>query len=95
MEKYKKFAYFGISAITFIALLYLFFKYALGIIVPFAFAYLIVALARPLIDGMCKRRKIPKPLATIFVLSLSRFAITELTISPSLSIPYDMQIDVR
>lgn len=79
MEKYKKFAYFGISATTFIALLYLFFKYALGIIVPFAFAYLIVALARPLIDGMCKRRKIPKPLATIFVVSIILFLIIYLT----------------
>ena len=73
MEKYKKFAYFGISALTLIVLLYLFFKYALGIIVPFAFAYLIVALARPLIEGMCKRRKIPKPLATIFVVSIILF----------------------
>ncbi len=85
MEKYKKVAYLGISAISIIVLLYLFFKYAFGIIVPFAFAYLIVALARPLINGMCKRRKIPKPLATIFVVSIILFLFVYLL---SISISY-------
>ena len=79
MEKIKRVAYTGVGIITVIILSYLFFRYALGIFIPFVFAYLIVALTRPLIDGMCKRRKIPKSLASFFVISIILFLFIYLT----------------
>ena len=52
-EKYQKWAYIAICATIFAVFAYLFLKYALGIILPFAFAFLVVALARPLINKIC------------------------------------------
>ena len=80
MEKYKKIAYISISSVAIIALAYVLLKYALGIILPFAFSYLIVALARPIINKMCKRRRVPKPLASILVISILLFIIIYLTV---------------
>lgn len=73
MEKYKKIAYISISIIAILALVYIFLKYALGIILPFAFSLLIVALARPIINKMCSKRKIPKQFASMLVIFVLLF----------------------
>lgn len=70
MEKYKKFAYLGISSVLAIGLIYLFLKYALEILLPFIVAFLIVAMARPIINKINKKTKLPKPLVSIFVLCM-------------------------
>ncbi len=80
MEKYRKIAYISISTISVLILSYVFLKHALGIILPFAFSYLIVALARPVINKMCQKRKIPKPFASILVISIILFIIVYLTV---------------
>ncbi len=80
MEKYKKIAYISISTVAILSLAYVFFKYALGIFLPFAFSYLIVALARPIINKMCKKRRVPKPLASILVISIILFIVVYLTV---------------
>lgn len=87
MEKYKKIAYISISAIAILALAYVILKYALGIILPFAFSLLIVSLARPIINKMCSKRKIPKQFASMLVISillLLTIYITVITISYAL-----------
>lgn len=80
MEKYKKITYISISAVAILLLSYVFLKYLLGIILPFALSYIIVALARPIINKMCKNRKIPKRLASIIVISILLFLIIYLTV---------------
>ncbi len=80
MEKYKKTAYISISVLAVLALIYIFVKYALGIILPFAFSLLIVSLSRPIINKMCAKRKIPKPFASILVISALLFFIIYLTV---------------
>ena len=68
MEKYKKAAYVAISVAILIFLGYFFVKHTYNIFLPFLFAFLIVAMARPLINKICKKTKIPKPIVSIFVL---------------------------
>jgi len=80
MEKYKKITYISISILVLLVLSYIFLKYALGIILPFAFSYLIVALARPIINKMCSKRKIPKQFASILVISVLLFLVIYLTV---------------
>lgn len=79
MEKYKKIAYISVSTVAILLLSYVFLKYALSIILPFAFSFLIVALARPIINKMCKNRKIPKQFASILVISILLFIAVYLT----------------
>ena len=80
MEKYKKVAYVSISALAVIALSYVFLKYALGIILPFAFSLLIVSLSRPIINKMCSKRKIPKQFASMLVISVLLFLTIYITV---------------
>ena len=80
MEKYKRIAYISVSAVAVIALSYVFLKYAVGIILPFAFSYLIVALARPIINDMCKRRKIPKQFASLLVIIIILLVIIYISV---------------
>ena len=68
MEKYKKIAFCGISVVILVVLGYLFFKHTFQIFLPFLIAFLIVALARPIINKICQKTKVPKPLVSIFVL---------------------------
>ncbi len=68
MEKYKKITFYGLSVVFLVIFGYLFFKYAFEIILPFLVAFLIVAMARPLINALSKRTKIPKPVVSIFVI---------------------------
>ena len=70
MEKYKSFALKGACLLILAALIYLFFKLVVSIILPFAIAFLIVALARPLINKLCAKRKISKSVATVLVVTL-------------------------
>ena len=70
MEKYKKTVFYGLSVAILIVLGYVFFKYAFGIILPFLIAFLIVAMARPTINSLSKRTKIPKPFVSVFVISM-------------------------
>lgn len=80
MEKYRKITYISISILALVVLSYIFLKYALGIILPFAFSYLIVALARPIINKMCRKRKIPKQFASILVISILLFIVVYITV---------------
>lgn len=70
MEKYKKITFVGISVAILILVGYLFFKYALNIFLPFIVSFLIVAMARPIINKIAKHTKIPKSIVSIFVLSM-------------------------
>lgn len=70
MEKYKKITFVGISVAILILIGYLFLKYALNIFLPFIVAFLIVAMARPIINKISRHTKIPKPIVSIFVLSM-------------------------
>lgn len=80
MEKYKKITYISIFTVAILLLSYVFLKYLLGIFLPFALSFLIVALARPMINKMCKNRKIPKQLASILVISILLFIIVYVSI---------------
>ncbi len=70
MEKYKKVTYIAISIVIFTLLGYFFFKYAFGIILPFLTSFLVVALSRPIINKIAKKTTLPKPIVSIFVLSM-------------------------
>lgn len=70
MEKYKSFALKGGCVLILVALAYLFLKLALGIILPFAIALIIVFISRPIINKLCSKRKISKPVASVFVVSI-------------------------
>lgn len=70
MEKYKKITFIGISVAILVLIGYLFLKYALDIFLPFIIAFLIVAMARPIINKIARHTKISKPIVSIFVLSM-------------------------
>lgn len=70
MEKYKKITFIGISVAILILATYFFLKYALNILLPFIVAFLIVAMARPIINKIANHTKISKPIVSIFVLSM-------------------------
>lgn len=70
MEKYKKITFIGISVAILVLIGYFFLKYALDIFLPFIIAFLIVAMARPIINKIARHTKISKPIVSIFVLSM-------------------------
>ena len=70
MEKYKKITFIGISVAILVLIGYLFLKYAIDIFLPFIIAFLIVAMARPIINKIANHTKISKPIVSIFVLSM-------------------------
>ena len=74
MEKYKKIVFYGLSVVFLVILVFLFFKYAFEIILPFLVAFLIVAMARPTINALSCRTKIPKPVVSVFVILMLALA---------------------
>ena len=71
MEKYKKTAYIGINIVIYLLLAYITLKYALGIILPFAISFLIVALCRPLVDKISRHTRVPKSVISLFVIGIT------------------------
>ena len=80
MEKYKRITYISVAILALLTLSYIFLKYLLGIFLPFAISFIIVALSRPIINKMCKRRRVPKKFASILVISVMLFLIIYLTV---------------
>ncbi|MBQ8546539.1 MAG: sporulation integral membrane protein YtvI [Clostridia bacterium] len=70
MDKYKKIAFGALCVVILIVLGYIFFEYVFEILFPFIVAFLIVAMARPLINKLQKKTKIPKPVVSVLVLSI-------------------------
>lgn len=68
MEKYKKIVFWGLSVVILIVLGYLFFRYAFSLLLPFIVSFLVVAMARPLINKLSKKTKLKKPIVSIFVI---------------------------
>ncbi len=68
MEKYKKIAFGGLCVVILVIIGYFFFEYVFGLLFPFLVAFLIVAMARPLINALSKRTRVPKPIVSLFVL---------------------------
>ena len=71
MEKYKKVVYIFLIAVIILLLFFIFFKYILGIVLPFLISYLVVSMVRPLIDKICHKTKASRAFVTIFVLFLA------------------------
>ena len=67
VEKYKKITFWGLCVVIFLILGWVFFKYVFDIIFPFLVAFLVVAMARPIINSLAKRTKVPKPIISLFV----------------------------
>ena len=70
MEKYKKLIYYFLLGIIGIALVFIFFKYILRVLLPFILSFLIVSLVRPIIDRICKKTKASKFFVTMFIIFL-------------------------
>lgn len=70
MEKYKKLAFGGLCVVILIILGYIFFKYVFELILPFVISFLLVAMARPLINKISAKTRIKKPIVSIFVISM-------------------------
>lgn len=47
-----------------------FFRYAFGAVLPFLLAYLLSRLIRPVVDGLCRRRRIPRSLVAAIAVVL-------------------------
>ena len=73
MEKYKRVAIIGASVILILAAIYLFVKYALGIILPFLFAFLIAFISRPLVDRVCRKTRLNRSVVSVVIMFLLLF----------------------
>lgn len=78
MEKYKRVAIIGASVILILAAIYLFVKYALGIILPFLFAFLIAFISRPLVDRVCRKTRLNRSVVSVVIMFLLLFFIVYL-----------------
>ena len=78
MEKYKKITYIGISAVLILALIYLFFKYALSILLPFALSFFVALISRPVINRLCKNTRMNRSLVSVTVMFLTLFLFSYL-----------------
>lgn len=67
MEKYKKATYILASILLGVGVVYLFMKLALGIVLPFAIAFLVVALSRPAIKMLKSKTKLPVSVIAVIV----------------------------
>ncbi len=88
MEKYKKAAWLSASAILILVAIYFFIKYALGIILPFLFAFLIAFISRPLVDRVCRKTRLNKSVVSVIIMFLLLFFIAYIffiTVSASLT----------
>ncbi len=83
MEKLKKSAYIGVNIVIYLLIAYVFLKYALGIILPFAISFLIVMLSRPLIDKLSRYTKLPKSVLSLFVIGIMLVLVVYLLIVAS------------
>lgn len=70
MENYKKITYIAASVSIFALITYFFFKHTFFIFLPFLVSFLVVALSRPIINKIAKKTTLPKPIVSIFVLSM-------------------------
>lgn len=70
MDRLKKSAYIGVSIIAYLALAYVFLKYALGIILPFAISFIIVVISRPIVDKISKHTRVHKSVVSLFVIGI-------------------------
>lgn len=67
MEKYKKVTYILASILLGCLVIYLFMKFAIGVILPFIIAFLVVALSRPAIKMLQSKTRLPVSLIAIIV----------------------------
>lgn len=75
MEKYRKIAYFGASALVVLLSLYIFLRYALKILLPFLVSFSIAFISRPLIDRICKHTRLKRSAVSVVVMFLLLFVI--------------------
>lgn len=75
MEKYRKIAYIGASIVVVSALIYIFLKYALPILLPFGIALFIAVISRPLIDRICRNTRLKKSIVSVVTMFLLLFII--------------------
>ena len=70
MDKLKKATYIGVCIAVYLVLAYVFLKYALGIILPFAISFIIVVLSRPIVDKISKYTRVPRSVISLFVIGV-------------------------
>jgi len=75
MEKYRKIAYFGASVIIILAILYVFLKYVLKILLPFLIALFIAVISRPLVDRVCRHTRLKRSVVSVVIMFLLLFII--------------------
>ncbi len=76
MEKYRKIAYVGASIVVVSALLYIFFRYALPILIPFGISLFIAVISRPLVDRICRNTRLNKSAVSVVIMFLLLFVIS-------------------
>ena len=75
MEKKRKIAYIGASIVVVSALIYIFLRYALPILLPFGIALFIAVISRPLIDRICRNTRLKKSIVSVVTMFLLLFII--------------------
>ncbi len=73
MEKYQKIVYIGISAVLFLAAAFIFFKYALAIILPFVLSFFVALISRPVINRLCRNTRMNRSVVSVTVMFLLLF----------------------
>ncbi len=73
MEKYRKIAYFGASALVILASSYIFLRYALKILLPFLISFFIAFISRPLVDRICRHTRMKRSAVSVVVMFLILF----------------------
>lgn len=71
MEKYKRLTYISVTILLLGILAYLFFKYILQILLPFAISLLVVCMLRPLINKLSRKSRASKSFLSVLLLFLS------------------------
>lgn len=71
MEKYKRVVYGFLIAVIVLLSCFIFFKYILGIILPFIISYMVVSMVRPIINKICVKTKASRVFVTVFILFLA------------------------
>ncbi len=61
--------------------IWLFFRYAFGVVLPFLLAYLFSRLIRPVVDSLCRRRRIPRGLVSALAVTLIAGGVIALAVS--------------
>ena len=76
MEKYRKAIYRCAGAAFAFAIIFLFLKYALPVIIPFLISLLIAVISRPLVNRICKNTNLNKSAVSVIVMFLLLFIIS-------------------